>query len=113
MDRPWDFGESVTFTQRRLIVAKFTTRVELHDATDDDYTELHSAMESEGFSRLIADSKGIVYHLPWAEYNFEGNKSCNEILACAKRAAKTTGCEFEILVTESAGRTWYNLLPVR
>ncbi len=34
-------------------MAKFTTRVELHNATGEDYNTLHDAMESVGFSRLI------------------------------------------------------------
>jgi hypothetical protein len=94
-------------------MAKFTTRVELHDATDNDYERLHSAMERGGFTRLITSGDGNVYRLPWAEYNFEGNSSCSDILDGAKRAASTTGCTFEVLVTESAGRSWQNLSPAR
>ena len=67
---------------------KFTTRVELHDATEDDYAELHAAMETEGFSRLIEDNKGNVCHLPWAEYNSVGEETRDQVLAAAKRGAK-------------------------
>jgi len=50
-------------------MAKFTTRAELHNATAENYNELHNAMESVGFSRLISAPDGARYHLPWAEYN--------------------------------------------
>jgi len=92
-------------------MARFTTRVELHYAGDEDYTNLHAAMGAEGFSRLITSDDGATYHLPTAEYNFEGDMTRGEVLEAAKRAAKSTGRDAEILVTESAGRTWSNLTP--
>jgi len=90
-------------------MAKFTTRVELHDGDSDDYEKLHAAMERQGFSRYVTDSKGKRYHLPTAEYNYDGNATRDEVLSKAKTAAKSTGLEFEAFVTESAGRTWHNL----
>ena len=89
-------------------MSEFTTRVELHDASGDDYTNLHEAMQGEGFSRLIQGSKGK-YRLPWGEYNFEGDQDSSHVLEAAKRAAKSTGCEFEVLVTESVRRAWQGL----
>jgi hypothetical protein len=86
-----------------------TIRVELHDATGDDYARLHEAMESEGFSRLISSDDGGAYHLPWAEYDWSGNDARSSVLASAKRAASRTGREFAVLVTESKGRTWSGL----
>lgn len=50
-------------------MASFTVRVELHNATEGDYEELHAAMENEGFIRPIQGSDGKVYRLPTAEYN--------------------------------------------
>jgi hypothetical protein len=37
---------------------KYTVRVELHDAEDDDYENLHEAMEKKGFVRWAKDSEG-------------------------------------------------------
>jgi hypothetical protein len=90
---------------------RFTTRVELHHGNDDDYVTLHDAMRDAGFSRIIADSDGVKYHLPTAEYNSTGNTKQQE-LDRAKAAAESTGRSFSILVTHSAGRTWYGLRPV-
>jgi len=90
-------------------MARYTVRVELHDAERDDYDELHTAMEDEGFSREVTSDDGKTYHLPWAEYNRDTASSRSAVLDSAKRAAETTGKEYEVLVTESAGRVWYNL----
>lgn len=90
-------------------MAKFTTRVELHDADEDDYEDLHEYMASEGFSRTIDASDGKTYRLPPAEYDRQGDVNRSTVLADAKRAAKQTGREYAILVTESDGRTWYGL----
>jgi hypothetical protein len=45
-------------------VAKFMTRVELHDATYNDYLQLHGFMRQEGFTQTIRGDDGIVYQLP-------------------------------------------------
>ena len=90
-------------------MATFTTRVELHQADSDDYETLHSAMEDEGFSRLIHSDDGIWYHLPEAEYTISGSLTRSNILDRAERAANKTRKSSSILVTESAGRSWRGL----
>ena len=55
------------------VMAQFTTRVELHRATGEDYSSLHSAMEYQGFSRTIRSDDGIIYILPTAEYDRAGD----------------------------------------
>jgi hypothetical protein len=92
-------------------MARYTVRVELHNAEWEDYDELHEAMENEGFSRQITSSDGKTYHLPWAEYDRETPSGRKGVLDAAKRAADTTGKAHSILVTESAGRMWHNLPP--
>jgi len=87
----------------------YTTRVELHYANDNDYETLHAAMKREGFSRFIASGDGVRYHLPTAEYNYQGDRTLDQVLAAAKRAAETTGLKYAALVTESDGRRWSGL----
>ena len=42
-------------------MARFTTRVELHNAKlETDYETLHKAMEKEGFTRIIPTENGGV-----------------------------------------------------
>ena len=89
-------------------MARFTTRVELRK-TPRDYNALHDEMEGRGFTRTIKNSKGKEYHLPPAEYNYEGEKTEKEVLALAVEAASAVDNDFEILVTKSDGRTWHEL----
>jgi hypothetical protein len=90
-------------------MASFTVRVELTDADWEEYDVLHEQMENRGFSRTITNDSGTEYQLPDAEYNFEGNKTRSEVLALAKAASAETGKRHKILVTESKGRTWFQL----
>jgi len=82
----------------------YTTRVELHKATGEDYTNLHAAMEERGFARTITSGKGVTYHLPWGEYEFSGTETRADVLRMAMEAAGSTGRKYEVLVTQSAGR---------
>ena len=70
----------------------FTTRVELHQATYEDYENLHAAMERVGFSRTIKSGDGITYHLPTAEYDKSSNFTRAQILDQAKAAAFYRSC---------------------
>lgn len=90
-------------------MADFTTRVELLNADWSDYEALHKAMERQGFSRTITGSSGSTYNLPPAEYNLTAAIKRSDVLDRAKAAAKTTGKKHRILITESVGRTMYNL----
>jgi hypothetical protein len=93
-------------------MAQFTTRVELHSASESDYTVLHRAMEQSGFLRTITSDDATVHHLPTAEYNYLGTVTRSHVLDLAKAAAAATKKSFCVLVTESAGRTWYKLPEV-
>jgi len=90
-------------------MARFITRVELHDADYDDYETLHTAMEAEGFERTITSDDEITYHLPTAEYYREADLTRQEVLTAAKRAAAKTQRKFGAIVGESNGVTWSGL----
>lgn len=87
-------------------MSSFTTRIELHKATDDDYEILHAAMAKAGFLRTIKDSEGKTYKLPTAEYNYEGEITRSQVFEKAENAAISTKKGYWILVTQSAGRTF-------
>lgn len=94
-------------------MARFTTRVELHDAVSiADYEKLHTEMGKENFTRTLVTDNGEV-KMPTAEYNKDGNYTKEQVLESAKRAASKTGKTFSILVTESNGRVWFNLDTVK
>ena len=90
-------------------MAKFTTRMVLHDADWNDYNDLHTYMDQEGFTDEITSSDGITYKLPDAEYDISGNFDLDAVLTKAKKAAKKTGKDYKIFVTKSAGRKWLAL----
>lgn len=85
------------------------TRIELHDASYDEYQVLHRAMEAEGFERTITSDDGVTYHLPTAEYYRTVELTRQQVLEAAKRAAAKTGKRFGAIVTESRGSTWNGL----
>jgi hypothetical protein len=92
------------------MMAQFTTRVELHRATGEDYARLHSAMEQCGFSRTIQGADGNTYLLPTAEYERSGGDlTSDQIHNDAWRAAASVSQRFSILITEAVGITWSGL----
>ena len=88
----------------------YTVRVELHDATWDDYTKLHKIMASQGFNTTVRDdASGIISKMPTAEYNIGSLLSITQIRDKAEFAAKSVIKRFGVLVTQSAGRCWIGL----
>ncbi len=87
----------------------FTTRVELHNASWQDYTKLHAEMAAEGFSHTIRGNDGVVYELPTAEYVIQGNYTIEQITDKAKRAASRTQKSYAVFVTEAVQWMWYGL----
>lgn len=93
-------------------MAKFTVRVELHQAAWADYETLHTAMEAKGFSRQIRSDDGIIYQLPLAEYNCSGNLDSSHVRDIAREAANSTGKSNAVLVSEAPSRSWIGLQKV-
>ncbi|VWC05286.1 hypothetical protein BLA23254_05009 [Burkholderia lata] len=93
----------------------FTTRVILHGVREDEqaYTDLHVAMKKAGFSRTIKGG-GKEYHLPPAEYDFDGAITKAQVIDKAKAAALSVHDDFGVLVTEAvtSGQMWVGLKEV-
>jgi hypothetical protein len=90
-------------------MASFTTRVELHGASYDDYNNLHAAMERAGFKRyLLGAVNGVnkAYAMPTAEYDFESNLDCSQVRDLAKRIADGVKLGAWVLTTQVAARAW-------
>ncbi|WP_433867071.1 hypothetical protein [Ralstonia wenshanensis] len=90
-------------------MTRFTTRVELHDANGLHYEILHRAMAVQGFKRTVTSDNGVTYHLPTAEYDFDGFADIQQVLQKAQHAAATTQKLAAIIVTQSATRVWSGL----
>ena len=78
------------------------TRVELHDATYNDYLQLHGFMRQEGFATTIRGDDGVVYQLPPAEYHVEAPWTAVQACDVASRAAQKTQKTFAVLTTDTA-----------
>jgi len=88
---------------------KFMTRVELHQATWNDYEALHNQMQAQGFSRTIVGDTGLVFNLPPAEYFYTGIITVQNVLLKARTAAAMTQKKHSILVSEYVNAAWENL----
>lgn len=89
-------------------MARFTVRVELHDATWEHYKKLYEMMARQGFTDVITTTSGSV-KMPPGEYNIEGSFTKEQVLEKAKVASAAVVRTYAVLVTESNGRTWYGL----
>ena len=83
-------------------MARFTIRVELHDASWEQYNKLHEKMAQQVFVDTITTEKGAVT-MPPAEYNFEGAVTKEQVIEKAKTAASQVVKKYAVLVTESNG----------
>ena len=90
-------------------MARFTIRVELHDAGRDDYEQLETALAAKNITDVITNGEGVRYKMPPAEYQCQGDLSAAEIRDICVAAAKTTGKRHAVLVTESVNRAWVGL----
>ena len=91
---------------------RYTIRVELHDADEEDYEKLHGAMEEGRFTHTIVAKDGTTYKLPSAEYNYEGEIEIGEVREKAKSAAATTNRKYAILISQITSRLWFGLEEV-
>ncbi len=94
-------------------MSSYTVRIELNSKVDSDFEILHGAMKINGFKKTIVSSGGIEYYLPKAEYIISTLKDNSAVLDLAKNAVAQTNRAAEILVTESNGRVWSGLKPIK
>lgn len=95
-------------------MADFTTRIELHGATDNDYATLHRRMEEKGFTRWLSgtDAYGNAgrWAMPTAEYDLVSSTlDCAGVRQRAKEIAEGVKSGGWVLVTQVATRSWSTL----
>jgi len=90
-------------------MARYTIRIELHDATWDDYEEMYKYLAAQGIADIVTSDDGARYKMPPAEYNYDGNATRAQVLEIAKASAGKVVRSYAVLVTESNGRTWHGL----
>lgn len=84
-------------------MANYVARIELHNASYDDYETLHSAASRRGFSRTIASDNGGTYRLPTGTYVASGtNATLQQAYDAACAAARETRKAFWVVVADWA-----------
>lgn len=91
----------------------FTIRVELHNASWNDYLLLAQRLAARGIVDVIQSDEGVWYKLPPAEYNYEGNASLSAVQQVAGEVASSVSARFALLVSECAQRGWQGLQVVK
>lgn len=88
----------------------FTTRIELQDASAEDYVALDQAMMGVNFSKTIRSARGQDYKLPHGTYFSQAfGMSATEVRNLAASAATRTGRRYDIVTT--SGDVAYFLHP--
>ena len=91
-------------------MAIFTTRVEMHGATGEEYERLHELLASYGFNRTIEgvddDGRRHTYALPTAEYNSASAETAATVRRRVQQLAATIRKDPWVLVTEATNRSW-------
>ncbi|WP_343725634.1 hypothetical protein [Herbaspirillum huttiense] len=91
-------------------MTNFTIRVLLEaEADEDDYARLDSVMKRSEIQNTITSELGKKYQLPPGEYSYSGEIDRKSLLEKVKAAAGELAKPYSVLITESRGRTWYNL----
>lgn len=84
---------------------EYIIRVQLNS---DQYDTLKNGLLSLGFGKVISSPKSKAI-LPQGNYILQTTKSIEDVLELVKRVALKVDSKSLILVTKSAGSSWYNL----
>jgi hypothetical protein len=84
-------------------------RVELHNAADGDYEDLHSYMSDAKFYRRMK-SAGQSCDLPWAYYASVQYDESSDALTAVQKAVRQTGKKSSIVVSKATEIVYAGLL---
>ncbi len=84
-------------------MANYVARIELHNATYDDYETLHAAAARRGLFRTIVANDGKKYQLPTGTYIAENTAvTLEQAYSAAEAAATETRKRFWVVVADWA-----------
>lgn len=88
----------------------YIARVELHNATYDDYENLHASMQKNGYSRQIVGDNRQTYQLPTGTYIARNTNATLQVaINAAKGAANDTGKASAVIVAAWSSALWDGL----
>lgn len=74
-------------------MARITVRIELYDASSEDYQKLHEKMDKQGFTGTIKLKNGA-WVMPPVEYNYDGQATKQQALEKAISAVASARQDF-------------------
>lgn len=81
----------------------FMIRVELHNASSQDYAQLAKNLANIGIVDIITSHDGRTFRLPPAEYCYEGQSTLQGIYNSTHTVASQMVSRFAVVVTEVGG----------
>jgi len=91
-------------------MANYMARIELRDATPEDYERLDAAMQRRGYLRMMPGEDGASYQLPTGTYYVTGSSAMLEVaLRAAVDAAQEAGKQAAVMVTDWRSAQWSGL----
>ncbi len=93
-------------------MSKFIVRVEMHNATGQDYSSLHEAMRLAGYYGLIAGSDGHFYELPGGEYQTTSTASVTAVMEAAYNIAARIRPNPSVIASEYSAAAWKGLRKI-
>ncbi len=90
-------------------MSKFISRVELNNATLNEFSLFHDTMSDLGFSQELPIENGDIYRLPRATYRIVKDVVIRDILNLIKQALKTINKTAEIFVVKYTDSDWDGL----
>jgi hypothetical protein len=90
-------------------MAKFTIRIALSDATDEEYANLSALLATQGISDPVLANNGIRYLLPREEFYLERASSAANVRDSLASLLADFGKPYSTLITEGSTRAFQNL----
>ena len=91
-------------------MANYMARIELREATGEDYERLDAAMQRRGYLRTMPGEDGASYQLPTGTYYVTGSSATLEVaLRAAVDAAEEAGKQAAVMVTDWRSARWSGL----
>jgi hypothetical protein len=89
-------------------MARFTTRIQLQEANENDYINLQSELERESFRSIKKlPEKSNVRIAAKGEFNLEGNITIQEITNVVVKAAAKTGKQYSFTIIKNKNLSAY------
>lgn len=90
-----------------------TIRVELHDASWVDYTNLSTYLRNNGITDIIVTDTGKRYKMSPGHYTYNGPKTFDQVYDDAVSCAARVGKRYAVTASHVTANKWVGLSPVQ